>query len=98
MSNSGQIEKKAMETATKVAVEAISNVRTVASLGQERHFINNYLIEIENVNQALKVRSRLRGVVFSFGQAAPFFGYALTLWYGGYMVAYKELEYKNVIK
>lgn len=98
MSNSGQIEKKAMETATKVAVEAISNVRTVASLGQERHFINNYLTEIENVNQALKVRSRLRGVVFSFGQAAPFFGYALTLWYGGYMVAYKELEYKNVIK
>ncbi|CAG9782590.1 unnamed protein product [Diatraea saccharalis] len=41
---------------------------------------------------------RWRGCVFSFGQTAPVAGYALSLWYGGILVADKEVHYKNVIK
>lgn len=41
---------------------------------------------------------RWRGCVFSFGQTAPVAGYAAALWYGGVLVADKELAYKNVIK
>lgn len=41
---------------------------------------------------------RWRGCVFSFGQTAPVAGYALSLWYGGVLVANGEIPYKNVIK
>lgn len=41
---------------------------------------------------------RYRGMVFSFGQTAPVAGYALSLWYGGVLVANKEVPYKDVIK
>lgn len=41
---------------------------------------------------------RWRGCVFAFGQTAPVAGYALSLWYGGVLVADKDVHYKNVIK
>lgn len=41
---------------------------------------------------------RWRGTVFSFGQTAPVAGYALSLWYGGVLVAEGEIHYKTVIK
>lgn len=40
---------------------------------------------------------KLRGPVFALGQTAPFFGYALALYYGGYLVATEGLHYKNII-
>lgn len=98
INGSGMEEKRAMESATKVAVEAISNIRTVASLAQEWYFIEKYLKELEKVNTALKFKTKFRGVVFSFGQSAPFLAYALSLWYGGTLVANKEIGYEDVIK
>ena len=41
---------------------------------------------------------RWRGAVFAFGQTAPVAGYALSLWYGGVLVADREVPYKDVIK
>lgn len=40
-------EKKAIDEASKIAVQAVGNIRTVASLGKERSFVemfNSYLI------------------------------------------------------
>lgn len=91
-------EKKKMEAATRIAVEAISNIRTVASLGKEELFMNRYCVELDHVANAIRMRNKLRGVVFSCGQTAPFFGYALSLYYGGYLVSREGLSYQNVIK
>lgn len=98
MGTQGMKEKIAIEKCAKVAVEAIANIRTVASLGRERYFMEKYFVELNEVNKAIRVRSRLRGVVYSFGQAAPFLGYALSLYYGGTLVASQEVNYKEVIK
>lgn len=46
----------------------------------------------------MKKKSRLRGAIFALGSTAPFWGYALSLWYGGVLVADEGLHYKNVIK
>lgn len=35
-------EKKAIDEASKVAVQSVGNIRTVASLGKERSFVNMY--------------------------------------------------------
>ena len=38
------------------------------------------------------------GLVFGFAQSMPFFAYAGCMYYGGYLVDQKELEYQNVFK
>lgn len=98
MSGQGLQEKKKMECATRIAIEAISNIRTVASLGKEDAFFNRYCVELDHVAQATRTRNRLRGLVFSCGQTTPYFGYALSLYYGGYLVAREGLSYQDVIK
>ncbi|PBC34312.1 Multidrug resistance protein [Apis cerana cerana] len=98
MSGQGLQEKKKMEAATRIAIEAISNIRTVASLGKEEAFLQRYCSELEHVAEATRIRQRLRGLVFSCGQTTPFFGYALSLYYGGALVATEGLNYQDVIK
>jgi ATP-binding cassette subfamily B (MDR/TAP) protein 1 len=95
---SNQKEKQAIENATKMAVEAISNIRTVASLGQEPHIIERYTKEIDEVHVYCQKKSRFRGFVFGLGQTVPLMGYGLSLWYGGTLVAKREMPYENVIK
>ncbi|XP_015603415.1 multidrug resistance protein homolog 49 isoform X2 [Cephus cinctus] len=98
MSGQGLQEKRKMEGATRIAIEAISNIRTVASLGKENAFLERYNAVLAHVAQATRTRNRLRGLVFSCGQTTPYFGYALSLYYGGYLVARKNLHYQDVIK
>lgn len=91
-------EKLAMENATKMAVEAIGNIRTVASLGQEPHVLKRYISEIDRIDDYCKEKSRYRGIVFGLGQTVPLMGYGLSLWYGGTLVAKREMPYENAIK
>ncbi|XP_039305776.1 multidrug resistance protein homolog 49 isoform X2 [Solenopsis invicta] len=94
----GMTEKKRMESATRVAVEAITHIRTVASLSKEEVFFKRYCTELDHVAKATRLRNRLRGTVYSWGQTAPMFGYAISLYYGGYLVAREGLSYEKVIK
>ena len=98
MAASNMKEKVAMENGTKLAVEAISNIRTVASLCQEPHVLKRYIAEMDHVENYCAKKSRLRGFVFGLGQTVPLMGYGLTLFYGGTLVANKELPYQDVIK
>lgn len=91
-------EKSAIEEATKMAVEAITNIRTIASLGQEPHILNRYNKEVDNLHDFCQQKSRFRGFVFGLGQTVPLMGYGLSLWYGGTLVAKNEMPYENVIK
>ena len=91
-------EKTTLESATKMAVEAISNIRTVASLGQEPHILARYMKVIDHVDDYCQKKSRFRGFVFGLGQTVPLMGYAVSLWYGGTLVAKREMPYENVIK
>ncbi|XP_011868087.1 PREDICTED: multidrug resistance protein homolog 49 isoform X2 [Vollenhovia emeryi] len=98
MGGQGMQEKKKMESATRVAVEAITHIRTVASLNKEDVFFKRYCVELDLVARAIRIRSRLRGIVYSCGQTVPMFGYAISLYYGGYLVAREGLSYEKVIK
>ncbi|XP_011684594.1 PREDICTED: multidrug resistance protein homolog 49 isoform X2 [Wasmannia auropunctata] len=98
MGGQGMQEKKKMEAATRVAVEAITNIRTVASLNKEDVFFKRYCVELDHVARATRTRNRLRGLVYSCGQTVPMFSYAISLYYGGYLVAQEGLSYEMVIK
>lgn len=98
MATSNMKEKRAIESGCRLAVEAITQIRTVASLGHEPHVIKRFNEEMATAEVACRKKVRYRGLVFSFGQAMPFFGYALCIGYGGYLVADDYLPYKDVIK
>lgn len=87
-----------MERGCRMAVEAIANIRTVASLGQEAHVLNRYTEEINNAEAACQGKIRYRGTVYALCQTTPLLGYALAFYYGGTLVANDDLEYKDVIK
>jgi ATP-binding cassette subfamily B (MDR/TAP) protein 1 len=79
-------------------VEAIGNIITVASLCGEQLFLDRYLVELRLAQQAAQRKTGLRGAVFSLGQTSWIFGYGVSLYYGGYLVANEALPYKDVIK
>jgi len=95
---SDEEEKSAIEEATKMAVEAISNIRTVASLGQEPQILDRYSKEVDNLHVFCQRKSRFRGFIFGLGKSVPLMGYGLSLWYGGTLVAKNEMPYEDVIK
>lgn len=67
-------------------------------LGGEEGVIERYSKAGQAARGTALKNLRWRGCVFAFGQTAPVAGYALSLWYGGVLVANGELHYKDVIK
>ncbi|XP_075982396.1 multidrug resistance protein homolog 49-like isoform X2 [Anticarsia gemmatalis] len=84
--------------ATTIATEAISNIKTVCAFCGEGEVLRRYQDAFQAGRLAARKSLRYRGMVFSFGQTAPVAGYALSLWYGGVLVANQEIPYKSVIK
>lgn len=91
-------EKEFMENAVKIAVEAISSIRTVASLCQESQIVKRYQIEIEKSEKMCFNKYRFRGIVYSLGYIVPMICFGLSYWYGGYLIANGELKYQDVVK
>ena len=82
----------------QLAVEAISNIRTVAGLRLESTFARAYAERLRGPHARARRRAHLRGLIFGFAQATPFMAYAGCMYYGGYLVQYEGLDYKNVFK
>ncbi|XP_063698920.1 multidrug resistance protein homolog 49-like isoform X2 [Culicoides brevitarsis] len=98
MTSSEIKEKKSTEQATKLAVEAISNIKTIASLGQEKLILQKYELIINDVTRTCIKKIRYRGPVYAVGQTIPMLGYALALWYGGILVSRFEMRFDEVVK
>ena len=98
--NMGQNTKKtkALEKSTRLATEAISNIRTVASLGLEESFNAKYM---ESLHEPFKVAKKLtpvRAIIFGLMCNTTCFASVVCMSYGGYLIANKDLEYKKVFK
>ncbi|XP_064091932.1 ATP-dependent translocase ABCB1-like isoform X2 [Macrobrachium nipponense] len=91
-------ESKVLEEAGKIAIDSITNIRTVASLHKEEHFSSEYsLALLEPHREALK-KSHLRGAAFGFAQSMPFYAYGAMMFYGGYLISVDEIDYERVFK
>ncbi|XP_013191344.1 multidrug resistance protein homolog 49 [Amyelois transitella] len=90
--------REASDRATTIATEAITNIRTVNAFCGEQGVLARFTkASIQARNTAIK-SMRWRGCVFAFGQTAPVAGYALSLYYGGTLVANEKVSYVEVIK
>ncbi|XP_045772546.1 ATP-dependent translocase ABCB1-like isoform X2 [Maniola jurtina] len=89
---------KAMESSSKIAVEAVANVRTVASLGKEEFFVEEYARQLRPALHIAKRATHLRGLTYGLSRGIFNFVYSATLYYGGYLMVYHNVSYGLVIK
>lgn len=91
-------EKEVLEETSRIATETIAQIRTVAALRREEELIAIYDKEVERFRMQIKSRLRWRGLVNSMGTTLMFFGYAVTLTYGGFMCADGRIKFEVVMK
>ncbi|XP_055919170.1 multidrug resistance protein homolog 49-like [Eupeodes corollae] len=95
--DSSEEERLATEKAAQLAVESVSNIRTINSLGQEKYALERYSKQIDLADEASKEKTRFRGIVFGFGDASHAIVFGISLFYGGLLVANGQMEFKNII-
>ena len=61
------LEKEALEKSAKVAIEGITNIRTVAGLGREADFVRRYVKTIEETHVQAQKKAHIRGTNFCTG-------------------------------
>ena len=69
-----------------LAVEAITNIRTVAGLRCEAKYKEMYTRLLIQPHQHNLKKAYLRGLIFGFTQCIVYILHALMTWYGGYLV------------
>lgn len=83
---------KALEKSTKIAVEVVSNIRTVVGLGRERMFYNKFMEMLEPSLASAKRLTHIRGLVFGVARSVFFFAFAACIAYGSQLVADGEIS------
>lgn len=79
-------------------MEAVGNVRTVASLGCEKTFHNLYVDELKPHQRVAKRNSYVRALVLSLARSVMFFAFAVCIYYGGYLIHNENMEVEKVFK
>ncbi|KAF9421163.1 hypothetical protein HW555_002875 [Spodoptera exigua] len=88
---------KALESSTKIAIEAVSNVRTVVCLGRERMFVKEYVKQLEPALADAKKAAHCRGLVNGLSRSIFNFINAASLTYGGHLIVSEGVAYENIL-
>ena len=80
----------------QLAVEAITNVRTVAGLQCESKYVEIYIQLLSEPHKANMKNCYLRGIIFGFTQGLQYIMWAALMYYGGYLVERGALHYSLV--
>ncbi|XP_026313887.1 multidrug resistance protein homolog 49-like [Hyposmocoma kahamanoa] len=91
------LERAALEQASRIATEAVLNVRTVQSLGVEKTILERYTAALTEAATRARRVFYVRGPVYGLCMCAPALGYTVSLAYGGTLIASENVPYPNVI-
>ncbi|CAF2579229.1 unnamed protein product [Rotaria sp. Silwood2] len=90
-------DKKALEDAGKIAVETISNIRTVAQLTKEKHFGDEYCKLLEFPYRNSLKRAHVFGFLFSLTDSIMFFAQAALFSFGAWRVEQGAMTFENIM-
>uniref|UniRef100_A0A8C0ZKT5 ATP binding cassette subfamily B member 11 n=1 Tax=Cyanistes caeruleus TaxID=156563 RepID=A0A8C0ZKT5_CYACU len=91
-------DKKALEATGRIASEALSNIRTVAGIGKEKMFINNFEKHLDMPYRAAVKKAHVYGICFGFAQSIVFIANSVSYRYGGFLVDTEGLHYSFVFR
>ncbi|NXE24485.1 ABCBB protein, partial [Ardeotis kori] len=91
-------DKKALEATGRISSEALSNIRTVAGIGKEKMFINNFEKNLDMPYKAAIKKAHVYGLCFGFAQSIVFIANAVSYRYGGFLVDTEGLHYSFVFR
>ena len=96
--NNNVLKTEAVGRSAQLASEAVTNIRTVASLGVEDAVHSRYMESLSQVHSAAVRRSLARGIIFSITNNVGTFAAGVSLCYGGYLVHAEHVPFKQVLK
>lgn len=85
-----QRSKKAYEKSASYASEAISSIRTVASLTREKDVLVQYQQSLIAQQRSSLISVLKSSLLYAASQATLFLAFALGFWYGGTLIASRE--------
>ncbi|XP_049873111.1 ATP-dependent translocase ABCB1-like [Pectinophora gossypiella] len=86
-----------VEESTKIAVEAVSNVRTVVSLGREQKFIEEYTAALRPAIGPAKRAAHFRGIVTGLSRSVFNFMNSAALILGAHLIINEGIRYENIL-
>ncbi|KAJ3099209.1 ATP-binding cassette, sub-B (MDR TAP), member 4 [Phlyctochytrium bullatum] len=98
MTGFGAKTKEAYQNASDVANEAIDQIRTVATLGKEKRFLDAYKADIEKPHQFAVRGAFISAIGFAIAQGMIFFAYSLAFYTGSQFVIQGFMTPQNVFK
>jgi len=86
MKDNGPVQKDALEKSSKVAVESITNIRTVAGLTCECKIYDQFAAALEEPHKSAVKRAHIRGLIFGMTNSLFFLAYGLLFYYGAWLI------------
>lgn len=81
----------------QIAIEAVSNVRTVASLGREQKIVSEYVAELQPALAPARRSAHCRGLVAGLSRSMFNFVNAAALTYGGHLIVSDRVPCENIL-
>ena len=93
----GSDGSKLYAAANQLLSDALVNVRTVAAYGLGDDMVALYAGAQEGPGEELRHRANVIGFAFGFGQGMCVFLYALSFWFGGWLVDHPKADHPRAI-
>lgn len=90
-------DKKELQQAGKIAIEAVDNIRTVVSLTRETTFEKNYTESLQKPFKNSQRKAQIYGICFAFSQSFIYFAYATSYRFGAYLIQEGRMNVEEVL-
>jgi len=94
-------ERKAFEDASKCTTEATMNIRTVASLGREPHFVQQYEEQLVTPLKTAATKSWIFGFTYGMATGLVFLMYAACFYFASWLIEERILpadKFEDIFK
>ena len=93
MTKDGSVQAEALEKSSKVAVESINNIRTVASLTCEAKIYDQFEAALDEPHKNAVKMAHIRGMIYGMANSLFFIAYGVMFYYGAWLIVNESSGY-----